>query len=58
MRVYKKAQKVSIVLDNLNTHTEAAILAYLGPEQGAKVLEKIEWHFTPTHASWLNMAEI
>ncbi|HZD59903.1 MAG TPA: IS630 family transposase [Anaerolineae bacterium] len=58
MRAYKSAQKLSIVLDNLNTHTEKAILESLGEDEGRKVLERIEWHFLPTHASWLNMAEI
>lgn len=55
MRAYPKAEKVSIVLDNLNTHTDAAIMEFLG-EEGRKILERIDWHFTPTHASWLNMA--
>ena len=57
-RAYPKAEKVSIVLDNLSTHTEKAILESLGEGVGRRILERIEWHFTPTHASWLNMAEI
>lgn len=58
MRAYKKAKKILIVLDNLNTHTDAAILEHLGEEEGRRVLDRIEWHFLPNHASWLNMAEI
>lgn len=58
MRAYPEAKKVSIVLDNLNTHTDAAIMEFLREEEGRKILERIDWHFLPVHASWLNMAEI
>jgi transposase len=55
---YKDAEKVVLVVDNLNTHTEKCIRDELAEEEAEKILKKIEWHYTPTHASWLNMAEI
>jgi hypothetical protein len=58
MNVYSKASKVILVLDNLSTHTEKAIVETYGEEEGKKICSRIEWHYTPTHASWLNMAEI
>jgi hypothetical protein len=58
MRAYKHADKVVLVLDNLNTHTEGAIRESFDAEVAEKVLERIEWHYCPKHASWLNMAEI
>jgi hypothetical protein len=56
-KTYKKAQRLIMVLDNLNTHREKAIREVLG-EEAEKILKKIEFHYTPNHASWLNMAEI
>lgn len=58
MRAYPKTEKIKLVLDNLSTHTQAAILRTFGDKEGRKILNRIEWHFTPKHASWLNMAEI
>lgn len=54
---YKKAKKVIMVLDNLNTHHEKAIREVLGQE-AEEILKRVEFHHTPNHASWLNMAEI
>jgi len=55
---YKKAKKIVIVEDNLNTHGSEVLREILGEKEGAKVGRKIAWHFTPIHASWLNQAEL
>ena len=56
--VYAKAQKVHLVLDNLNTHFRSSFEEVLGHSAAAALLRRIEFHHTPKHASWLNMAEI
>jgi DDE superfamily endonuclease len=56
--VYKKAKKVVLVEDNLNTHSKKVLIELLGETEGNKIAGKIEWHFTPKHASWLDQAEI
>jgi transposase len=58
MEAYKDAEQVILITDNLNTHTEKAILETLGKERGNQVLNRIDWHYTPKHASWLDAAEI
>lgn len=58
MKVYKKARKVHLIIDNLNTHNEKTVLDHLGDKKGMEVTKRIVWHYTPKHASWLNMAEI
>ena len=55
---YKNAKKVIFVMDNLNTHTKKSIIEEFGEEEAEEILKRIEWHYTPTHASWLDMAEI
>ncbi len=55
---YPKAKKIIVVLDNLNIHTGAALYELLEPAHARKIVEKIEFHYTPKHGSWLNMAEI
>lgn len=55
---YPNAKKILLVVDNLNIHTGAALYELLAPEQARKIVEKIEFHYTPKHGSWLNMAEI
>lgn len=55
---YRQAKKVHIVLDNLNTHFAKCFRDVLGELRAAKLLSRIEFHYTPVHASWLNMAEI
>jgi hypothetical protein len=47
-----------VVLDNLNTHTAAALYDTLPPSEARRLLRKVEFHYTPPHGSWLNMAEI
>ena len=46
------------VLDNLNTHTAAGLYDTLPPAEARRLLRKLEFHYTPSHGSWLNMAEI
>ena len=55
---YRLARKVHIVLDNLNTHFEKGFIEVLGEKRAAKLLSRIEFHYTPVHGSWLNMAQI
>jgi hypothetical protein len=54
---YPKAGKVLLVQDNLNTHDGASLYEAYKPEVARRILDRIEWHYTPKHGSWLNMAE-
>ena len=56
--VYARARKVHLVLDNLNTHFRSSFEEALGHKAATALLRRIEFHYTPKHASWLNMAEI
>ena len=55
---YPEAQKISVVLDNLNTHRPASLYHGFEPAEARRVLKGLEFHYTPKHGSWLNMAEI
>jgi len=55
---YKAARPLHLVLDNLNTHLEKGSADTLGEQQVNKLLRRVRFHYTPKHASWLNMAEI
>lgn len=55
---YRKAKRVHLVLDNLNTHFAKVFVDVLGHKRAERLLKRIVFHYTPTHASWLNMAEI
>jgi hypothetical protein len=55
---YPEAECVRVVLDNLNTHTYAALYDTFPPAEARRIRKRLELHFTPKHASWLNMAEI
>ena len=55
---YPKAQKVVLVMDNLNTHNTASLYTAFSPEVARKLTERLEIHYTPKHGSWLNIAEI
>ena len=57
-KVYAGAQKVHLVLDNLNTHFRASFEQVMGAEPAQAFLARVEFHYTPKHASWLNMAEL
>jgi hypothetical protein len=56
--VHPEAEKVVLVLDNLNTHKIASLYEAFPPDQARRIAERLEIHYTPKHGSWLNMAEI
>jgi hypothetical protein len=56
--VHADAEKVVLVMDNLNTHKLASLYEAFAPEQARRIAEQLEIHHTPKHGSWLNMAEI
>jgi hypothetical protein len=56
--VYPTARRVHLVLDNLNTHFRVCFEDVLGVKAAQELLRRVVFHYTPTHASWLNMAEI
>ena len=55
--VYPQAEKIVLVVDNLNIHHSACLYERFAPAEARRLAEKIEWHYTPVHASWLNIAE-
>ena len=55
---YPEAEKIRVVLDNLNTHRPASLYQAFEPAEARRVLKRLEFHYTPKHGSWLNMAEI
>lgn len=55
---YPHASRIHIVQDNLNTHHENSLIVTFGKRKTKKIMNRIQFHFTPKHASWLNMAEI
>ncbi len=55
---YEDATKLRVVLDNLNTHFEKSFYETFSKQESKKLLKKIQFVYTPKHASWLNMAEI
>jgi transposase len=55
---YPNADVVRVVLDNFGTHNEASLYKAFSPEEARRILRRLEFHYTPKHASWLNMAEI
>ena len=57
-QVYAKAHRIHLVLDNLNTHFRKCFEDVLGDKVAHKLLRRVVFHYTPKHASWLNMAEI
>jgi len=54
---YPQARKIRLVQDNLNTHDGASLYEAFAPQEARRLLDKIEFHYTPKHGSWLNMAE-
>lgn len=54
---YPEAKKIVLVMDNLNTHKLSVLYQVLPPAEARRILERFEVHYTPKHASWLNMAE-
>lgn len=57
VEAYPEAEQVVLVTDNLNTHNPASLYEAFSPEEARRIAQKIEWHYTPEHGSWLNMAE-
>ena len=57
-RYFPGAAVIRVVLDNLNTHTPAALYEAFDPAEARRILKKLEFHYTPVHGSWLNMAEL
>jgi len=55
---FPDAVRIRVVLDNLNTHTPASLYTTFPPEEARRIIEKLDFHYTPKHGSWLNMAEI
>jgi transposase len=55
---YPDAERIRVVLDNLSTHKAAALYAAFPPAEARRMLRRLEFHYTPKHASWLNMVEI
>ena len=56
--LYPRAEKIVLVTDNLNIHAEASLYKAFKPEEARRLAERFEWHYTPKHGSWLDMAEI
>ena len=56
--MYPKAEKIILVMDNLNTHKAASLYKAFPPEEARKIIKRLELHYTPKHGSWLDMAEI
>jgi DDE superfamily endonuclease len=55
---FPHAENIRVVLDNLNTHTPASLYTAFPPAEAHRILSRLEFHYTPKHASWLNMVEI
>lgn len=58
VQAYPQAQVIRVVMDNLNTHKPGSLYEAFTPEKANAILKKLEFHYTPKHGSWLNMAEI
>jgi hypothetical protein len=56
--LYPDADVIRVVLDNLNTHTPVSLYEAFAPEEARRLTGRLEFHYTPKHASWLNVAEL
>ena len=56
--VYPNAEKIILVTDNLNTHSTTSLYHAFAPHEAHRIANRFEWHYTPKHASWLDVAEI
>jgi hypothetical protein len=54
---FPEAAKIVLVQDNLNTHVQASLYEAFEPAEARRLVERFEWHYTPKHGSWLNLAE-
>jgi hypothetical protein len=57
-RLYPAAERITVVLDNLNTHGSASFYAAFAPDEARRLADRFEFHYAPKHGRWLNMAEI
>jgi len=57
-QVYPDARTICVVLDNLNIHKPASLYETFAPAEARRILKRLEFHYTPKHGSWLNMAEL
>ena len=55
---FPSAKRITLVMDNLNTHCPSSLYEAFEPEEAKRILSRLELHYTPKHGSWLNMAEI
>jgi len=55
---FPKAKKITLVMDNLNTHCPSSLYEAFAPDEAKRILNRLDLHYTPKHGSWLNMAEI
>lgn len=55
---FPEAERIRLVVDNLNTHSKASLYAHFTPAEAHRIASKLEFHYTPKHGSWLDMAEI
>jgi DDE superfamily endonuclease len=55
---YPKAERIRVALDNLSTHSAGALYHTFPPDEARRLLRRLEFHYVPKHASWLNMVEI
>ncbi len=56
--IYPDAECIDVVMDNLNTHRYHSLVEFFGKQEADRIMARLEFHYTPEHASWLNMAEI
>jgi hypothetical protein len=56
--MYPDAQKIILVMDNLNTHKPASVYKAFPPPKARRILKRLEIHYTPKHGSWLDIAEV
>jgi hypothetical protein len=56
--IYPEAEYINLVMDNLNTHHYNSLVEAFGKQEADRIMSRLCFHFTPTHASWLNMAEV
>lgn len=55
---YPDAERITVIHDQLNTHVASSLYAAFEPAEAKRILDRLEFHYTPKHGSWLNMAEI
>ena len=56
--MYPEAEYINLVMDNLNTHHYHSLIETFGKQEADRIMSRLRFHFTPAHASWLNMAEV